>query len=109
MYTYAHISGFSPAFGIVAPKPTAKRLGSTLSKTRARLALLPDLKRSGLTWPALRDSLTRPAPCLTAPLDEDSAYDAYLRYSREMKALRNVGKDYQLGEPTSVVQKVISA
>ena len=48
------------------------------------------------------------APWVAAP-DEESAYDAYSRYSRKTKALRNAGVDYQLGEPTSLVQRVISA
>jgi hypothetical protein len=48
------------------------------------------------------------APWVPAP-DEGSAYDAYLGYSRTTKALRNAGIDYQLGEPWSLVQRVISA
>jgi hypothetical protein len=48
------------------------------------------------------------APWVSAP-DEDSAYDAYSRYSRIMKALRNAAIDFQVGEPSSVIQRVISA
>jgi len=47
-------------------------------------------------------------PWVAAP-GEQSAYDTYIGQSRTMKALRNAAIDYQFGEPTSVVQKVISA
>ena len=47
------------------------------------------------------------APWVAAP-DEDSAHDAYSRYSRKMKALRNAAIDYQVGEPSSLVQRLLS-
>jgi len=48
------------------------------------------------------------APWVSAP-DEGSAYDAYSRYTRKVKALRNAAVDYQLGEPSSLVQRLLSA
>jgi hypothetical protein len=48
------------------------------------------------------------APWVSAP-DEDSAYDAYSRHSRKMKALRNAGVDNQVGEPASLVRRLLSA
>ena len=48
------------------------------------------------------------APWVSAP-DEDVAYDAYSRYTRKVKALRNAAVDYQLGEPSSLVQRLLSA
>ena len=51
---------------------------------------------------------TPTAPWVSA-LDEDSAYDAYSRYSRIMKALRNAAVDCQVGEPSSLVQRLLSA
>ena len=48
------------------------------------------------------------APWVAAP-DEDDAYDVYSRYARKMKALRNAAIEYQMGEPSSLVQRVLSA
>jgi len=48
------------------------------------------------------------APWVAAE-DEDRGYEAYLRYSRKIKALRNASVDYQLGEPSSLVQRLLSA
>jgi uncharacterized protein (DUF58 family) len=48
------------------------------------------------------------APWVADP-DEDSAYHSYSRYSKKIKALRNAGVDYQVGEPSSLIQRLLSA
>lgn len=48
------------------------------------------------------------SPWVPAP-DEESACDAYSKSSSKIKALRNAGVDYELGEPSSLVQRVLSA
>jgi uncharacterized protein (DUF58 family) len=40
--------------------------------------------------------------------DEESAYDAYLEHSRKLKSLRNANLDYRLGEPSNLVQRLLS-
>jgi len=41
--------------------------------------------------------------------DEDEAYDAYLSRSKKLKALRSAGVDYRVGEPSILVQGLLSA
>jgi uncharacterized protein (DUF58 family) len=52
--------------------------------------------------------VANPTAPWVAAQDEDTACEAYSRYSRKMKALRNAGVDYELGEPSSLVQRVLS-
>ena len=47
------------------------------------------------------------APWVTLP-HERNAHDAYLAYSRKLKTLRNAGIDYQLGEPSDLVHRILS-
>lgn len=53
--------------------------------------------------------VANPTAPWVAALDEDSACEAYSRYSRKLKSLRNAAVDYQLGEPSSLVQRLLSA
>jgi hypothetical protein len=53
--------------------------------------------------------VANPTAPWVAAQDEDSAYDAYSRCAGKIKALRNAAIDYQLGEPSSLVQRVLSA
>jgi hypothetical protein len=47
------------------------------------------------------------APWVVAA-DETSAYDAYSRHSRKLRALRNAAIEYQVGEPHGLVQRLLS-
>jgi hypothetical protein len=48
------------------------------------------------------------APWVSAP-DEESAYDAYSRYTKNINALRGAAIEYQIGEPSSLVQRIMLA
>jgi len=52
--------------------------------------------------------VANPTAPWVAARDEQSAYDAFSRSSRRMKELRSADIDYHLGEPLSLVQRVIS-
>lgn len=52
--------------------------------------------------------VANPTEPWVAALDEDGAYQAYSRYARKTKALRNAAVDYHLGEPSSLVQRLLS-
>jgi len=52
--------------------------------------------------------VANPTAPWVAASDEDKAYDAFLSYSRKMKALRNSAIDFRLGEPLKLVRSLFS-